>query len=78
MEFKWTQIEQDEFNEIKRIVAHDTLLARPYFNKKINIHTDDINFQLVALIIHKGKPIVFYSQELTDYQKSYIVTKKYF
>ena len=27
VKFIWTKIEQDAFNEIMRIVAHDTLLA---------------------------------------------------
>ena len=44
--FKWTKIEQDTFEEIKRIVAHYNSLAYPYFNKEFKIHTDAINIQL--------------------------------
>ena len=32
MQFKWTKMEQDAFNKIKRIVAHNNLLAYPDFN----------------------------------------------
>ena len=33
--FKWTQVEQDAFNKIKRILAHDTLLTYPDFNETL-------------------------------------------
>ena len=33
VEFKWAKIEQDDFNEIERIVARDTLLDYPDFNE---------------------------------------------
>ena len=34
LKFKWTKIEQYNFDEIKRIVARDTLLTYPYFNEE--------------------------------------------
>ena len=33
VKFEWTKKEQDEFDEIKRIVARDNLLTYPNFNK---------------------------------------------
>ena len=33
--FKWTQVEQDAFNKIKRIVARDTLINYPAFNETL-------------------------------------------
>ena len=71
VKFKWTKIEQDDFNEIKRIVARDTLLAYLYFNEEFKIHT---NFQLGAIIIQKGKPTAFYGRKLTDAHKRYTAT----
>ena len=35
--FKWKEVEQDTFNEIKWIVARDTLLIYPDFDKKIKL-----------------------------------------
>ena len=67
--FKWTKIKQDVFNEIKRIVACDNLLAYPHFNEVFKVHTNASDFQLEAVIIHKVKPIYLYSRKLTDYQK---------
>ena len=39
--FKWTQVKQDSFYEIKRIVARNTLLTYPDFNEAFKIDTDD-------------------------------------
>ena len=49
--FEWTEFEQDAFNEIKRIVARDTLLNYPSFNEIFKIRTDASAFQLGAVII---------------------------
>ena len=38
--FKWTDVEKKSFDDIKCAIAHDTLLAYPYFNKLFGIHTD--------------------------------------
>ena len=62
--FKWKKVKQDAFVEIKRIVAHDTLLTYPDFNETFKIHTDASAFQLGAVIIQKGKTIAFYSGKL--------------
>ena len=37
---RWTQVKQDAFDEIKRIVARDTLLTYLGFNETFKIHTD--------------------------------------
>ena len=38
--FKWTKIEQDAFDVIKRTLAWDTLLTFPDFNGEFEIHTN--------------------------------------
>ena len=74
--FKWTQVEQDDFDEIKRIVACNTLLTYPDFNETFKIHTDAIAFQLGAVISQKYKPIAFHSRKLTDAQQRNTLTEK--
>ena len=64
--FKLTQVQQDEFDEIKRIVARDTLLIYPYFNKISKIHTNASAFQIGVVIIQKVEPIAFYSRKITE------------
>ena len=38
--FKWTQVEQYDFDEIKKIVERNIFLTYPDFNKIFKIHTD--------------------------------------
>ena len=44
VKFKWKDVEQKLFGEIKRIVTQNTLLVYPYFNKSVDIHTYDSYF----------------------------------
>ena len=39
VKFIWTGIEKKSFDDIKKIVTFNNLLAYPYFNKKIDTHT---------------------------------------
>ena len=56
--FKWTKVEQETFNEIKRIVARDTLLTYPHFNKTFKIQgpSQDVPFNLIIWYISKTIP----------------------
>ena len=76
VKFKWTDVEQEVFYEIKRTVACNTLLAYPDDNKHFNIHTDAINHKLGAGVIQEVKPIAFYSRKWTETQNIYMVTEK--
>ena len=71
-----TKIEQDAFDEIKRIVDRTTLLTYPGFNENFKIYTDASNLQLGAVILQKGKPIAFYSRKRTESQQRYTVTER--
>ena len=57
-------------------MACDTLLDYPGFNEEFNIYTGARDFWLGVFIIHKGKPIAFYSIKLTEYQIRYTVTER--
>ena len=74
--FKWTKIKQDAFDEIKRIVARDTLSTYPDFNEIFKIHAYTSTLKLGEVISQKGKPIALYGRELTDAQKRYTVREK--
>ena len=69
-------VEQKVFDEIERIVACDTLLIYPYFNKRFVIHTNDSDLQLGSVIIQYGKPIALYSRKLIGLQTCCTVTEK--
>ena len=73
---KWTQVKQDTFNEIKQIMARDTLLTYTDYNQTFKTHTNASVFQLGEVISQKGEPINFNSRKLTDAQISYKVSEK--
>ena len=65
VKFKWKVVKQKVFGEIKQVVAHDTLLIYPDFNKQFDIHMDASELQLGTGISQDVKPIAFYSRKLT-------------
>ena len=73
---KWTKVEQDDFDKIKRIFTRDTLLTYPDFNETFKIHNDASMFQLGKVIRQKVKLISFYSRKITDAPKRYTVTER--
>jgi hypothetical protein len=74
--WKWTDVEQNAFDTMKRIMARETILAYPNFEKPFEIHTDASAFQLGACISQEGRPIAFYSRKLSETQKRYTTTER--
>jgi hypothetical protein len=68
VEWKWTEAHHKAFNEAKKIVAHDVMLAYPNFNKEFVIHMDASHTQLSAMISQDRKPIAFFSRKLNGVQ----------
>ena len=52
-------MEQKMFDDIKRAVVHDNLLAYQDFNKRFYIHANASDYKLVAVISQGGKPTAF-------------------
>ena len=69
-------MEQKVFDDIKRAVAQDTLLAYPYFNQRFDIHKNDSDYRLGAMISQNDKLISFHICKLTVPQTRYIVREK--
>ena len=74
--WQWTDVEQKAFNQMKRIISREVLLAYPDFNKPFDIHTDASHTQLGAVISQDGKPIAFYSRKLNPTQTWYTMTER--
>ena len=66
--WKWEPQHQKAFAVAKRIIAKETLLAYPNFNKPFQIHTNASHYQLGAVVSQEGKPIAFYSRKLNPAQ----------
>ena len=65
VKFKWTDIENNAFIAMKKIVGRDVLLYYPNFSERSIIHTDARKTQLGGVTIKNGKSIDFYSRKLT-------------
>ena len=74
--FKWDDKMDKSFRTMKKIMARETLLAFPDFNKPFDIHTDASNIQLGAIISQDKQPIAFYSRKLNPAQTRYTTTEK--
>ncbi len=61
---------------MKNIIAKETLLAYPDFNKPFDIHTDASHTQLGAVVSQDNKPIAFYSRKLNPAQTRYTTTER--
>ena len=58
VKFKWTDAEQNCFDDNKHDVSQDTLLTYLYFNERFIICADDIDYYLGELIIHNANPLL--------------------
>ena len=74
--FKWTDVHQQAFEQIKKIISREVLLTYPNFSEPFHIHTDASDFQLGGVIAQQGKPIAFYSRKLNRAQRKYTIMER--
>ena len=74
--WEWTDVHQQAFDKIKKLVSKETLLSFPDFSKRFDIHTDASHTQLGAVISQNNKPIAFYSRKLNPAQTRYTTTER--
>ena len=69
--FEWGSEQQKAFDEMKRLIAKETLLTFPNFNEEFHIYTDASDYQLGAVIMQNNKPLAFYSRKMDKAQRRY-------
>jgi len=74
--WKWEPQHQKAFAMAKKVIAKETLLAYPDFNKPFQIHTDASHCQLGAVVSQEGKPIAFHSRKLNPAQTRYTTAER--
>jgi RNase H-like domain found in reverse transcriptase len=74
--WEWTKEWQTAFDDIKRLIAKETLLTYPNFKKPFEIHTGASKVQLGACISQGGKPVAFHSRKLNPAQTRYTTTER--
>lgn len=65
----------EAFEEIKKVIARDVILAYPNFGEEFVIYTDASTRQLGGVITQNNRPIAFFSRKLTSAQTRYSVTE---
>ena len=66
--FKWTEVDQKAFEEMKLFVGKYSPLAYTNFSNEFVIHTATSKTQLGAVISQVKRPITFYSCKLMTSQ----------
>jgi hypothetical protein len=74
--WKWGDEQRTAFNEVKKILSKDAILAFPDFTKEFIIYTDASKYQLGGVITQDNKPLAFYSRKLNDAQTRYTTTER--
>ena len=69
--FIWGKDQQKAFEDIKKVVSRETMLAFPDFNKPFHVYTDASDYQLGAVIMQDDKPLAFYSRKMNGAQRRY-------
>ena len=72
----WNSTHQEAFEEIKRTVSEEVILAYPAYGELFVIYTDASTKQLGAVITQNDIPLAFFSRKLTDAQTKYSVTEQ--
>ncbi len=60
--WRWDPIHQQAFDNVKAIIAKETILAYLDFLKLFEIYTDASSMQLGAVITQDNRPIAFFSR----------------
>ncbi len=68
-------IHQEAFDNVKKTIAKEVVLAYPDFTKPFDIYTGASTKQLGAVITQDNRPIAFFSRKLSGAQSKYTVTE---
>ena len=74
--FEWTDECQTAFVTMKKIMAQGVLLMYPECGKRFDVHTDECNYQIGAVISQNGKPVAYFSRKFNQTQYRYTTAEK--
>ena len=74
--YDWKYEHQKCFDDIKRVIGREVLLAYPDFSAPFEIHTNASKLHIVAVLWQKDKHITFYSRMMNIAQQNYTTTEK--
>ena len=72
----WNDIHQKAFDDIRKIIAWDVILAYPIFSRPFEAYMDVSKLQLGVVIMQDNCLIAFYHKKLTSAQCNYTTMEK--
>ena len=72
----WSAEHQQAFEEIKRTVSEEVILAYSVYEELLEIYADASTRQLGAVITQNGRSIVSFSRKLSSPETKYSVTEQ--
>ncbi|KAL0349659.1 UNVERIFIED_CONTAM: Transposon Tf2-11 polyprotein [Sesamum radiatum] len=72
----WTPQCQVAFDNLKRAMVTDPVLALPDMSKPFTVETDASDFALGGALMQDGHPVAFESRKLKDVERRYLVHEK--
>ena len=76
MVLKWTEVCDDAFNELKRLLSTAGVLKYPEFDKAFEVHTDASDFAIGGVLMQDGHPVAYESKKLTGCQLRWPIHEK--
>ena len=71
IKWEWTQKQQTAFEEAKKMIQKETMLAYPKFGEVFHIYADASDTQLGGVIMQDDKPLAFYTRKMNSAQCKY-------
>ena len=72
----WDEKCQQAFEDLKKAITEDPVLALPNHTKVFEVHTDAFDFAIGGVLIQERRTIAFESRKLNDKERRYTVQEK--
>ncbi|KAH9657201.1 Endonuclease [Citrus sinensis] len=72
----WSEECQRAFEELKKAISEEPILALPDHTKPFKVQTDASDFAIGGVLMQEGHPIAFESRKLNDTERRYTVQEK--
>nr|CAN82874.1 hypothetical protein VITISV_013688 [Vitis vinifera] len=74
--WEWDERCQQAFEDLKKAVIEEPVLALPDHTKVFEVHTDALDFAIGGVLMQERHPIAFESRKLNDTERRYTVQEK--
>nr|CAN62036.1 hypothetical protein VITISV_019703 [Vitis vinifera] len=74
--WEWDEKCQQAFEDLKKVVTEEPVLALPDHTKVFEVHTNALDFAIGGVLMQERHPIAFESRKLNDAERRYMVQEK--